>query len=47
MNVVSMDTVSMGMVSTDKYLNTLLCVCNIVISQICVYVQSGISRPTL
>ncbi len=29
-----MDTVSMGMVSTDKYLNTLLCVCNIVISQI-------------
>lgn len=38
MNVVSMDTVSMGMVSTDKNLNTLLCVCEIVSLQVCVRV---------
>lgn len=47
MNVVSMDTVSMGMVSTDKNFNTLLCACMILSSQVCVYVQWYLQTNTV
>ncbi len=47
MNVVSMDTVSMGMVSTDKNFNTLLCACMILSLQVCVYVQWYLQTNTV